>query len=54
MVSVVDIYQRGPATIRDKKGARRIVDILEDHGWLEPVAEGQLSPANSGATCGAW
>lgn len=35
-----DIYQRGPNAIRDKGTARRIVEILEDHGWLVSVESG--------------
>ena len=34
LVSLPDIYQRGPNSIRDKARARRAVTILSDHGWL--------------------
>jgi hypothetical protein len=34
LVSLPDIYQRGPAAIRNKAKAEKIVAILEDHGWL--------------------
>jgi Protein of unknown function (DUF3987) len=34
-VSLPDIYQKGPNAIRDSRTAKRIVDILEDHGWLD-------------------
>ena len=34
LVSLPDIYQFGPNPVRDKRTAKRIVDILEDHGWL--------------------
>jgi hypothetical protein len=40
VVSLPDIYQRGPRSIRDQRTARRIVTHLEDHGWLEPVPGG--------------
>ena len=33
-VSLPDIYQRGPNAIRDKATAKRLVRVLEDHGWL--------------------
>ena len=33
-ISLPDIYQKGPNTIRDKKTAARLVAILEDHVWL--------------------
>jgi hypothetical protein len=33
-VSLPDIYQFGPNSIRDKRRARNIAAILEDHGWL--------------------
>jgi hypothetical protein len=29
------IYQRGPNAIREATTARRIVGILEDHGWIK-------------------
>ncbi len=34
LVSLPDIYQRGPNAIRDKATASRLVTVLEDHGWL--------------------
>jgi hypothetical protein len=36
-VSLPDIYQRGPNSIRDKSRAHRAVTILSDHGWLVPA-----------------
>ena len=33
-VSLPNIYQEGPNSIRDKTTAARLVAILEDHGWL--------------------
>ena len=33
-VSLPDIYQRGPNSIRDKAGAHRAVTVLVDHGHL--------------------
>jgi hypothetical protein len=35
-VSLPDIYQRGPNSIRDKASARRIVDKLVEHRYLVP------------------
>ena len=40
LVALPEIYQRGPRAIRDKRTAERLVGILEDHGWLIPVAGG--------------
>ncbi len=34
------IYQRGPAALRDATTARRIVGILEGHGWLTRLPAG--------------
>jgi Protein of unknown function (DUF3987) len=35
LVSLPDVYQRGPNSIREAAKARRIVKILEDHGhWV--------------------
>jgi hypothetical protein len=39
-VSLPDIYQKGPNAIRDKRTAEKIVDILEDHGWLNREESG--------------
>jgi hypothetical protein len=40
LTSLPDIYQRGPDGVRDAKTARRIVKLLEDHGWLYPIPGG--------------
>jgi hypothetical protein len=40
LVSLPDIYQRGPNSIRDKTTASALVRVLADHGYLIPVAEG--------------
>jgi hypothetical protein len=37
LVSLPDIYQCGPASIRDKTVAGKLVAILMDHGWLVRV-----------------
>ncbi len=34
VVSLVEIYQRGPRDFRDKTDALEAVAVLEDHGWL--------------------
>jgi Protein of unknown function (DUF3987) len=39
-VSLPDVYQKGPNAIRDKATAARLVDILEDHGWLNREPSG--------------
>jgi hypothetical protein len=36
LVSLPDIYQLGPYSIREKETAQKMVKILVDHGWLEP------------------
>lgn len=33
-ISLPDLYQRGPTVIRDAKAARKVVTVLEEHGWL--------------------
>ena len=40
LVSLVDIYHRGPSSIRDAASARRYVTILVDHGRLLPLPGG--------------
>jgi hypothetical protein len=35
VVSLPDVYQYGPNSVRDATIARKLVDILTDHGWLE-------------------
>lgn len=39
-ISLPDIYQRGPAQIRDQASARSAVTVLEAHGWLRRLPEG--------------
>ena len=41
-VSLPDIYQRGPNSIRDKARAHRAVTILVDHGWLVAAPPGEV------------
>ncbi|MGB1540452.1 MAG: DUF3987 domain-containing protein, partial [Rickettsiales bacterium] len=42
MISLPDIYQRGLNAIRNKKTAKHIVGILEDHGWLQKMEDGAI------------
>ncbi len=39
-ISLPDIYQRSLNAISDKKTAKRIVSVLEDHGWLSKLENG--------------
>jgi hypothetical protein len=41
-ISLPDLYQRGPNAIRENAVARKIVDILVDHGWLVRIAQGTV------------
>jgi hypothetical protein len=41
-VSLPDIYQLGPRPIRDSAGARKLVTILESHGWLVKIPVGAI------------
>lgn len=34
------VYQRGPNTLRDAAAARRIMHLLEDHGYAQPLPPG--------------
>ena len=34
------IYQRGLNAIRDAATARRIVEVLEEHGYVDPLPRG--------------
>ena len=36
------IYQHGPNAVRDKTTAKRVIGILEDHGWLCQVDGGDI------------
>lgn len=40
LISLPDIYQRGPRAIRDQGRAGKMAQILQQHGWLDPVPEG--------------
>jgi Protein of unknown function (DUF3987) len=39
-ISLPDLYQLGPNAIREGATARKIVGILEEHGWLKKISEG--------------
>jgi hypothetical protein len=41
-ISLPDAYQRGPNAVRDKATAKKLFEILVDHGWLEPIAGGAV------------
>jgi hypothetical protein len=40
LIALAQVYQSGPNPLRDAKTARRIVTLLEDHGWLTRVLGG--------------
>ena len=40
LVSLPDIYQLGPNAIRDQRTAARLVQLLEEHGWLSKLEGG--------------
>jgi hypothetical protein len=40
VISLPDLYQRGPNRIRDKDTALTVVGVLEDHGWLIEIPGG--------------
>jgi hypothetical protein len=40
VVSLPDVYQRGPNSIREAATAKAVVDVLAEHGWLVPEASG--------------
>jgi len=39
---LASIYQRGPAAMRDAKAARKAVETLQEHGWIERIAPGTI------------
>jgi hypothetical protein len=39
-IALPDLYQRGPNAIREGATARKIVGILDEHGWLVKIPEG--------------
>jgi Protein of unknown function (DUF3987) len=41
-ISLPDLYQRGPSAIRDASAARKVVTILEEHGWLVRIQQGAV------------
>jgi hypothetical protein len=41
-ISLPTIYQRGPNSIRDNSTAKRLVGVLEQHGWLVRIPEGAI------------
>ena len=40
LISLPDIYQKGPKNLRSKNDALEAVAVLESHGWLIPVPDG--------------
>jgi len=39
-VHLAQVYQSGPNALRDAKTARRILSIVEDHGWISRIEGG--------------
>lgn len=42
VVSLPDIYRRGPNSIRDRATTKKLVTILEEHRWLRRINEGAI------------
>jgi hypothetical protein len=42
LISLPDVYQRGPNAFRDATSALEAIHVLEDHGWLVPVEGGAV------------
>ncbi len=42
LISLPDVYQRGPSVFRESKTALEAIQLLEEHGWLEPVDGGAV------------
>lgn len=40
IVTLIDVYQKGPSAIRQVKKARDVMRILQEHGWAEPCLQG--------------
>jgi hypothetical protein len=40
LVSLVDLYQRGPRIVRDRKTASKLMEALTEHGYLREVKGG--------------
>jgi hypothetical protein len=47
VISLPDIYQRGPNSIREAAPARRAAEVLVEHGWLVPVPAGEIVKVKS-------
>jgi hypothetical protein len=45
VVSLPDIYRKGPSSIRDAATARSAVAILADHGWMAQAFPGEIEGA---------
>ena len=41
-ISLPDIYQRGLTIVNSKAKATPLIALLEDHGWLVRIKEGQV------------
>lgn len=41
-VTVRDVLQRGPGSLRESPRARAALRILEEHGWLTPLEQGTI------------
>jgi hypothetical protein len=40
LVALPDVYQLGPASVRDKATAVKLLDLLEAHGWVRKLERG--------------
>jgi len=43
VIGLPDIYQRGPAAIRERKTAAKMVSILVEHGYLDAAGKGEVA-----------
>jgi hypothetical protein len=42
LVSLADVYQFGPNSIRDADTSRRAIAVVEEHGWLVRIPKGAI------------
>ena len=54
VLTLPDVYQSGPGAFRNKKKAVEGINILQDHHWIYPLDNGEVSEISKTKSNKAW
>ncbi len=54
VLTLPDVYQRGPSRFRTKNQASKVIQVLESHLWIERINDGGVSEITQKKNADAW